>query len=117
MIKKTTLLCLTTSALLLSACGGSSTSTPSVTAIVQIDNKITTSMYQLYIKSSNTPSWGSDLLTSDSYIPEQTKVNFETSKCDRLIDVKATGFLGSPVYIVEQVQLNCGSTFVFKIVY
>ena len=116
MIKKTTLLYLVISTLFLSACGGGSTSTPSITAIVQIDNKTTIKMYQLYIKNSDTSLWGNDLLTSSTYIPEQTKVNFETSKCDRLVDIKVAGLLGSPLSIVEQVQVNCGSTFIYKIV-
>lgn len=116
MIKKTTFLGLVISTLFFSACGDESTSTPSVTAIVQVDNKTTTNMYQLYIKNSDTSSWGRDLLASSTYIQGQTKVNFETSKCDRLVDIKVAGFLGSPLYIGEQMQVNCGSTFIFKIV-
>jgi len=115
MIKKTTILGLTLSTLFFTACNVGSTSTPSITAIVEIDNTTTTKITQLYIKNSSSSSWGNDLLTGDSYIPGQRKVDFETYKCDRLIDIKVTGLLGSPVAIIEQVQLDCGSKFVYKV--
>ena len=114
MTNKIAFLSLVTSTLFLASCG--STSTPSVTAIVQINNTTTTDLYQLYIKNSDTSSWGNDLLTSDTYIRGRSKVNFETSKCNRLIDVKVTGHYGSPIYISEQNQLNCGKTIKIKIV-
>ena len=115
MIKKMTTLGLVASTLFFAACAPS-TDTPDSTAIVQINNTTATDMYQLYIKSSDSSSWGDDLLPGTTYIKGGTKVNFETSKCDRLIDIKVTGALGSPVSIVEQVQLDCGSTFVYKLV-
>ena len=121
MIKKMIISGIATSALLFTGCGGGSsiggsTSTPAVTAVVQIDNKTTTDMYQLYIKSSSVSSWGDDLLTGSTFIKGLTKVDFETHICNKLIDIKVTGSFGSPVSIVEQVQLDCGKTFVYKIV-
>ena len=116
MFKKTTIMSLLMSALILTACNIPSTNTPSTTAIVQIDNRTTYKFYQLYIKYSDSSSWGDDLLASDTYIPGQTKVDFETSKCNKLIDIKVTGLLGSPVSIVEQKQLKCGSKFIYKVI-
>ena len=116
MFKKTIIMSLVMSALILTACNIPSTDTPSATAVVQIDNRTTYKLYQLYIKYSDSSSWGNDLLASDTYIPGQTKVDFETSKCNKLIDVKVTGLLGSPVFITEQKQLKCGSKFIYKLV-
>jgi hypothetical protein len=104
------------SILFFTGCGGESTSTPSITAIVQIDNTTEFDLYQLYIKPSDVSDWGIDLLPDDKYIPSKTKVDFETSNCDSLIDIKVTGLLGSPISIIEQVELPCGSEFVYKIV-
>lgn len=80
------------------------------TATIQINNTSTIDVYQLYFKDEYSNDWGYDMISSDQYINGNSRVNFTTTLCDRTIDVKATGMLGSPVWLIPDVYIGCGDT-------
>ena len=86
--------------------GGLSESSNSAT--MKIANQTEHKVFQLYVKNTGDTSWGSDMLPGDKYIDARTMVPFETMLCDKRIDIKATGFLGDPVWLFEDVKLTCG---------
>ena len=117
MIKELSLIVIAVSALFFTGCGGGgSTSTPAVTAIVQIDNTTTFDVNELYIKKSESSSWGSNLVAFGEVIKSNSKVNFETSLCDTLIDIKFEYDFSLEYGIKEQIKLDCGDTYILKLV-
>lgn len=102
--------------ILFTGCGGGSTSTPSITGIVQIDNTTTYDVNELYIKRSSSSSWGSDLIATGKVIGANSKVNFETALCDTLIDIKVEYALSFDYAIMEQVKFDCGDIYILKLV-
>jgi len=116
MIEKLTIATIFASSLLFTGCGGGSTSTPSITAIVQIDNTTTYDVNELYIKKSSSASWGRDLIASGKVIRANSKVNFETALCDTLIDIKFEYDFSLDFGIKEQVRLDCGDEYRLKLV-
>jgi len=111
-IVQTALLTLS-SALLLSCGGGGSDGglndifdDGATTATVQINNTTTRDVYELYFRDVHSSNWGNDMLSSDLYIPGNTRVNFTTTLCDRMIDVKAVNFLGDMEWLIPDVYIN-----------
>ncbi len=80
------------------------------TGIVQINNTTSRDVLELYFKDEYSSNWGYDMLSSDKYIPEYSKVNFNTSLCDKNIDVKAVGWTNSSTWIIPDVYVECGKT-------
>jgi len=65
-------------------------------------------IYQLYIRNSGSSDWGEDLIEeSQLSIASQEQASFQTLKCDRYVDIKATGFLGDPVWEQYSLYLPC----------
>lgn len=78
------------------------------TGIVQINNTTSLKVFQLYLKDEYSSDWGYDMISSDKFIKANARADFTTSLCDRTIDVKATGLLGSPIWMIPDVYVECG---------
>lgn len=105
-----------TSSLFMFGCGGGEGGLNDIfddgatTATVRINNTTTIDVYQLYFKDVASSSWGNDMITSDQYIKNNSKVDFVTTLCDRMIDVNAKGILGSSEWLIPDVYVECGET-------
>ena len=107
MIKKLTITTMLTGMFFFTGCGGG-LSESSNSATMKIKNTTQHKVFQLYVRDSGAYSWGIDMLPSDKYISANSTVAFETLSCDKKIDIKATGFLGDPVWLFENVKISCG---------
>ncbi|SHO81571.1 hypothetical protein MNB_SV-15-1150 [hydrothermal vent metagenome] len=82
-------------------------------ATVQIYNKTDfyvsrDGIYQLYIKDSNSYTWGSDFIGGKDFsIESYSTQSFKTFLCDRYIDIQAKGLGGSPIWTDYNIYLPC----------
>jgi hypothetical protein len=114
MLVKNSLL-IASSVLIIIGCSGGdsivkSNSNNFTTATVQINNTTSLKVFQLYFKDEYSNDWGYDMISSDNFIKANSRVDFTTSLCDKTIDVKATGLLGSPIWMIPDVYVECGKT-------
>ena len=87
------------------------------TAKMIIENKTEHSLYQLYMKESNTSSYSDDMIPDVDYISATSKSPFETAICGKKVDIKVTGRFGDPKWYFEDQDLPCNKASTFTVTY
>ena len=95
------------SALLLSGCGGG-TSSPSKTADIVIDNVSTRDVGKVFVKKSSDKNYGENI--SEQPIKASTEVALSTEICDTKVDVQMIATDEESVVDFNNNNLPCGAT-------